>query len=56
MMGEGWVYLKNRNKVPSIVAHRMYNLEPISFEPREALALINGIPFPFQTWVWQFTR
>ena len=45
MMGEGWVYLKNRNKVPSIVAHRMYNLEPISFEPREALALINGYSF-----------
>ena len=45
MMGEGWVYLKNGNKVPSIVAHRMYNLEPLSFEPREALALINGYSF-----------
>ncbi len=45
MIGEGWVYLRNGNKVPSIVAHRMYDLEPISLEPREALALINGYSF-----------
>ncbi|MEO0195363.1 MAG: aromatic amino acid ammonia-lyase [candidate division WOR-3 bacterium] len=45
LMGEGWVYLKNGNRVPSIVAHRMYKLEPLEFEPREALALINGYSF-----------
>lgn len=45
LIGEGWVYLKNGNKVPSIVAHRMYGLEPLRLKPREALALINGYTF-----------
>ncbi len=45
LMGEGWVYLKNGNRVPSIVAHRMYSLEPLKLQPREALSIINGYTF-----------
>ncbi len=45
LIGEGWVFLKDGREVPSIVAHRMYGLEPLSLVPREALALINGFTF-----------
>ncbi len=45
LVGEGWVLLKDGREVPSIVAHRMYGIEPLSLVPREALALINGFTF-----------
>ena len=45
LVGEGWVFLRDGREVPSIVAHRMYGIEPISLVPREALALINGFTF-----------
>jgi len=45
LIGEGWVNLRDGREVPSIVAHRMYGLEPLKLLPREALALINGYTF-----------
>jgi len=45
LIGEGWVFLKDGREVPSIVAHRMFSLEPLRIVPREALALINGYTF-----------
>ncbi len=45
LIGEGWVYLRDGREVPSIVAHRMYGLEPLELVPREALAVINGYTF-----------
>ncbi|EPQ32154.1 uncharacterized protein PFL1_00351 [Pseudozyma flocculosa PF-1] len=35
----------NRIKVPSSEACRMYNIEPVLYEPKEALGLLNGTAF-----------
>ncbi len=45
LIGDGWVFLRDGRKVPSIVAHRMYGMTPLELRPREALALINGFTF-----------
>ncbi len=44
LIGEGEVYLKH-TRYPSLIAHRMLGMEPITLQAKEGLALINGLQY-----------
>ncbi len=44
LIGEGFVYL-NKSYYPSLIAHKILNIEPLILKEKEGLALINGLEF-----------
>ncbi len=44
LIGEGEVYLKH-TRYPSLIAHRMLGMEPLTLKAKEGLALINGLQY-----------
>ncbi|MEO0202293.1 MAG: aromatic amino acid ammonia-lyase [candidate division WOR-3 bacterium] len=44
LIGEGYVYI-NKSFYPSLVAHRILEIEPLKLKEKEGLSLINGLEF-----------
>lgn len=44
IIGEGEVFLRHK-QYPSLIAHRMLNIEPLELEEKEGLALVNGLQY-----------
>jgi histidine ammonia-lyase len=44
LIGEGYVYL-NKSFYPSLVAHKILQIEPLKLKEKEGLSLINGLEF-----------
>jgi histidine ammonia-lyase len=44
LIGEGYVYL-DKSFYPSLIAHKILNIEPLNLKEKEGLSLINGLEF-----------